>query len=173
MLIYLLINADLSWYQDKIAEQQWVSPLVSSIFVNQRIFIDNEVYCHLNTCGIVLEVINLLCDSHLKSKFVLVNMDPRYKCLLPANPKLTALVSKLLWIFAPTCLCEQAIFVLNIKTNSIPCTHSLARTKISQCKRHVLRTCKLIFIFDVASVVSIKTSFPHCINYITCITEQF
>lgn len=173
MLIYLLINTDLSRYQDKIAEQQWVSPLVSSIFVNQRIFIDNEVYCHLNTCGIVLEVINLLCDSHLKSKFVLVNMDPRYKCLLPANPKLTAFVSKHKYLHLLVSVNKLSLYWTSKQTPFLALTHLRAHTKISQCERHVLRTCKLIFIFDVASVVSIKTSFPHCINYITCITEQF
>jgi len=66
-----------------------------------------------------LEIIDLQCDSDLKTKFVLASLDTFYQYLLPAYPKVTSLATKVLCMFGTTYLCEQVFSVMNINKTEL------------------------------------------------------
>jgi len=52
-----------------------------------------------------LEIIDLQCNSDLKTKFALVSLDTFYQYLFPGYPKVTPLATKVLCMFGMTYLC--------------------------------------------------------------------
>jgi len=66
-----------------------------------------------------LEIIDLQCDSDLKTKFALANLDTFYQYLIPGYPKVTALAAEVLCMFGTTYLCEQMFSLMNINKTKL------------------------------------------------------
>lgn len=69
--------------------------------------------------NIQLEIIDLHCDSDLKSKFAAAGLDTFYQYLLPGYPNLTTLAAKVLCMFGTTYLCEQVFSVMSINKTKL------------------------------------------------------
>ena len=63
-------------------------------------------------------VIDLQCDSDLKTRFALASLDTFYQYLSPGHTKVTPLASKVLCMFGTTYLCEQVFSVINISAHT-------------------------------------------------------
>jgi len=66
-----------------------------------------------------LEIIDLQCDSDLKTKFALASLDTFYQYLFPGYPEVTSLPTKVLCMFGTTSLCEQVFSVMNINKTKL------------------------------------------------------
>jgi len=118
------MNSDLNQYKDKITE------LLREFKQRFQIFGQLEttfqVFCSPFTVNpsdlpvdLQLEIINLLCHSHLKTKFALASLDTFYQYLIPGYPKVIVLAAKVLCVFGTTYLCEQMFSVMNINKTKL------------------------------------------------------
>ena len=66
-----------------------------------------------------LEIIDLQCDSDLKTKFALASLDTFYQYLFPGYPEVTSLPTNVLCMFGTTYLCEQVFSATNINKTKL------------------------------------------------------
>ena len=71
--------------------------------------------------NIQLEIIEVQCDSNLKTKFddAKTGLNTFYKYLVPRFPNLTALAAKVLCMFGTTYLCEQIFSVMTVNKTKL------------------------------------------------------
>jgi len=106
------MNSDLNQYKHKITELLREFKQRFQIFGHLET--DFQVFCSPFTVNpsdlpvdLQLEIINLQCDSDLKTKFALASLDTFYQHLIRGYPKVTALAAKVLCMFGTAYLCEQ------------------------------------------------------------------
>jgi len=66
-----------------------------------------------------LEIIDLQCDSDLKTKFALATLDTFYRHVFSGYSKVTSLTTNVLCMLGTTYLCEQVFFVININKTKL------------------------------------------------------
>jgi len=123
------LNSDMNQYKDKTTELLQEFKQRFLIFGQQKM--DFQVFCWLFTVNpsdlpvdLQVEIIDLQCDSDLKTKFALARSDTFYQYLFPGYSKVTLLATKVLCVFGATYLYGQAFSVMNINKTAALKAHT-------------------------------------------------